>query len=343
MVSLEIVYENPGTVGYHPVLHMVRLAAELLGATLVILPPEPVRRRRKLEALLPSRRGEGTGLLICVSPAALLALLRLDGWRRRYGRVAAWVFDSFWVDRIPRAFRQRRHFDHLFVTELEDRDEWERRVRVPVDWLPWGSDVLRLGSDAADRPVDVLRVGRQPQPWEDDGASAEACRVAGLRFHGRPEAREDATENQRALMAAFASSKFTLSFSNSVDPQIYTHPTRRYITGRWTDALAAGATVAGIPPESVPAHQLLWPEALLDLRTIERDQGLAVLRSAAAAWTPERARINYRHALERLDWRRRFERIAGALELSAPLLRQELRHLDERLRSLRAPVPAAGA
>lgn len=342
-MTLEIVYENPGGVGYHPVQHMVRLAAELLGARLLVLAPEPVKKRRQLEALLPSRRGRGAGLLICPSPGALLALLRLPDWRRRYDRVAAWVFDSFWIDRIPRAFRQRRHFDRLFVTELEDREAWERRMRVPVEWLPWGSDVLRLGSDAAERPVDVQRVGRQPSEWENDAESAAACARAGLSFRGRPEEREDAVENQRVLMNAFTKAKFTLSFSNSVNPQVQTHPTRRYITGRWTDALAAGATVAGVPPESAPAHQLLWPEALLDLGTVERERGVEILRAAAARWTPERARINYAHALDRLDWRRRFERIAAALELNAPPLRQELRQLDERQRSFRAPVPAAGA
>ena len=342
-MSLEIVYEDPGGVGYHPVKHMVRLAAELLDGRLIVLPREPVKRRQKLAALLPSRRGEGAGLLICASPGALLALLRLDGWRRRYGRVAAWVFDSFWVDRIPRTFQTRRHFDRFFVTELEDRHEWERRTRTPVEWLPWGSDVLRLGSDAAERPVDVQRVGRQPLEWEDDASSAAACARAGLSFRGRPEEREDATENQRTLMAAFSRAKFTLSFSNSVNPQVQTHPTRRYITGRWTDALGAGATVAGVPPESAPAHQLLWPEALLDLGSTGRERGLEILRAAARRWTPERARINYLHALERLDWRRRFERIAAAMELDAPLLRGECAELDRRLRCRRVPVPATGA
>jgi hypothetical protein len=340
-VSLDIIYENPASVGYQPVLHMVRLAAEMFGARLIPLPMERTGLARKVGALLPSPRGDGAGLVVCTWPGALLALLRVDGWRRRYGRIAAWVFDSFWIDSIPRIFQSTRHFDHVFVTELEDREEWERRMRVPVEWLPWGSDVLRLGSDTAERPVDLLRVGRQPPAWDDDAASELACARAGLRFQGRPDRREDPTEGERDLMAAFAKTKFTLSFSNTVNPLHYTHPTRSYITGRWTDALAAGATVAGVPPDSVPVRQLLWPEALLDLGTIERDAGLAVVRRAVELWTPERARINHLNALERLDWRRRFERIAAALELDAPALREETLELDRRVEALRSPVLAA--
>lgn len=330
-MPLEIVYEDPGGIGYHPVLHMARLAAELLDAKLLVVPAEPTKRRRKLAAIFPSRRGQGAGLLICVSPAALLSLLRLEGWRRRYDRVAAWVFDSFWVDRIPAAFRKRRHFDHLFVTEPEDREEWERRTRTPVGWLPWGSDVLRLGSASPERRFDLLRVGRQPPEWEDDAATSAACARAGLSFHGRPEAKEDASENQRALLGAFARAKFTLSFSNSVNPQVQTHPARRYLTGRWTDALAAGATVAGVPPESEAVRRLLWPEALLDTWTAEREAGLAAIKAAAEAWRPERARLNHRRALERLDWRWRFAEIARTLGLDPPPLRSELAELRARL------------
>ena len=46
-------------------------------------------------------------------------------------------------------------------------------------------------------------------------------------------------------MGILAQAKFTLSFSNLVSPDVQTHPKREYITGRWTDALSAGATVVG--------------------------------------------------------------------------------------------------
>ena len=58
--------------------------------------------------------------------------------------MVAWVFDSFWTNYVPRFARMARVFDHLFVTEQEDMDTWRNMLRAPVEWLPWGSDALRL-------------------------------------------------------------------------------------------------------------------------------------------------------------------------------------------------------
>ena len=53
-------------------------------------------------------------------------------------------------------------------------------------------------------------------------------------------------ESQDALLHSLARAKYTLAFSNLVDASDYTHRSRAYITGRWTDALAHGAIVAGV-------------------------------------------------------------------------------------------------
>ena len=49
-------------------------------------------------------------------------------------------------------------------------------------------------------------------------------------------------------MGVLSKTKFALAFSNRANPTMQTHPEREYITGRWTDSLASGSTVAGIPP-----------------------------------------------------------------------------------------------
>ena len=112
--------------------------------------------------------------------------------------------------------------------------------------------MLDLGSSAACRPVDLLRVGRQPDAWDDDQRSDAACRLAGLRFAGRPpffpENFKDSSAGHRDLCARYARAKFVLAHSNIVAPASYTHPSKEYISARWTDALAAGSVVAGIPP-----------------------------------------------------------------------------------------------
>ena len=107
--------------------------------------------------------------------------------------------------------------------------------------------MLRLGSDHAERPCDLLRVGRQPETWSDDDRTAAAARRHALRFEGRPPSIDDPKEAQTLLMRQYASARYVLAFSNTMDPRRYTHTTRAYITGRWTDALACGAAVAGVP------------------------------------------------------------------------------------------------
>ena len=193
-------------------------------------------------------------------------------------------------------------------------------MHAAVDWLPWGSDVLGLGSPNPVRPFDLLRFGRQPAEWDNDVVSLESCRSKGLRFHGRPKSWSDATDHERGLMQTLSTTKFTMAFTNRVSPGKNTHPEREYITGRWTDSLASGASVAGIPPRSESVRSLLWPEALVDIGTVHQEEGLEVLDAIVQAWTPERARLNYLRALEALDWRLRFKILSEALESPAPAL-----------------------
>ena len=333
---VQVVYTDPGIPGYNSVYSMARLAANLLDGDLVVLRSKPLTMLEKLAALVPRKRTGAPCLLICPAPSNLASILLVENWRERYGRVVAWVFDSFWTNYIPRFARVSRVFDHLFVTEQEDIDTWGNMLRAPVEWLPWGSDVLRLGSANPKRRHDLIRTGRQPSEWEDDSSSALACRSRQLTFQGRPPFFDDATENERALMGFLSDAKFSLSFSNRVSPSVQTHPTREYVTGRWTDALAAGAVVAGIPPCSKSVRSLLWSEALLDLGTVNRSEGLEVIARAVGVWTPALARLNYLRSLERLDWRWRFKRIADSLGISPRPLDTDLIELSQAIDSLQS-------
>jgi hypothetical protein len=332
--STHVVYADPGGEGYLCILHMARLAAELLNGKLIVFQPRPPALTDKLSGiLLPRKRSRTSCLLICTSPADLSSMLLVQNWRKNYGRVVAWVFDSFWTNWIPPWIRASRIFDHVFVTEREDLNTWRQKLRAPVDWLPWGSDVLNLGSSTPVREIDLVRFGRQPKEWNDDLVNTRACQSLGLNFHGRPPSFSDATDNERGLMGMLSNSKFALAFSNRVSPEGHTHREREYITGRWTDALASGATVAGIPPRSESVQSLLWPEALLDIGTVEQAEGLKVIASAVREWTPERAQVNYIKSLETVDWRWRFKTLAGALDTRSPRLDDELARLQNVIRS----------
>jgi hypothetical protein len=322
---LTIVYDEPPGVGWHPITHMATLLSELFEAELVTVSLGRLANAWvRLTSIGPRRRGRDTCLVIAGAPRNLNALLLSSYWLRGYGHVAGWVIDSFWVERIPFALRHRPHFDQLFVADKEVVDLWAGATGLPVSWLPWGSDVLRLGSANADRPIDLQRLGRQPAQWEDDTETRRWCEAAGLRFRGRPQFYDDANANQAALMRGLSQAKFSLAFSNRASPAPYTHPTREYLTGRWTDSLASGAVVAGIAPRTTGASELLWPHATLELSTTNREAGIEEIVAAVRAWSPETALDNYRRALERLDWRWRFQQLADALQLQARRLSDEL-------------------
>src|SRR5690606_2233875 len=135
---------------------------------------------------------------------------------------SAWVIDSFWTDRISRFARQRRHFDHLFITDRDLLDEWRLTTRAEVSWVPWGTDTLAVEPDAGeDRPVDLLRVGRQPGPWDNDELTRSRAAAVGLRMEGRPPMAADSHINQARVRTALLSAKFVLAFSNLVSPADY--------------------------------------------------------------------------------------------------------------------------
>lgn len=339
--SLQVVYLDPGAAGYHCVYYMARLASELLDGELVVLRHREISRLNKVLAILPRNGKQMDCLLICPSPADLSSILQINQWRQKYRMLIAWVFDSFWTENIPKFARWTRVFDRVFVTEQEDLDSWRRMMHTPVEWLPWGSDVLRLGSDNPSRHFDLLRFGRQPQQWEDDCTTESKCDAQGVIFHRRPPILTDAIDNELSLMKSLANTKFALAFSNLASPNPQTHSIREYLTGRWTDALAAGAIVAGIPPRSGSVTSLLWPEALLDLETVNLSDGLKIIGGAIQAWTPARARLNYLNSLERLDWRWRFKTIAESFGVHRDKLDNELTALRSVSTSDGISVPTA--
>lgn len=325
-----VIYCDKG-IGWSPILHMVRLAVNLLNAELLVLEYQKPSTFQKLTALLLRREANIDGgklLFICPSPKELPLIFQIEGIRKRFNFIAAWVIDSFWVDRIPLEVKLSRYYDHFFITSREDIPEWCRLTKKDVSWLPWGTDALELGGDDVDRKWDLRRVGRQPAEWDDDEITNRSCLSFNISFQGRPELFDDAMKNQRALMEVYRQSKFVLAFSNIANPTNYTHPIRSYLTGRWTDTLACGGIVAGISPTDRSMADLLWEGATLELGTIEREKGLAVICDALGNWSPELAKHNYRQSLKYLDWRWRFMEIASAFQIKSHKLLDDIKLLE---------------
>ena len=332
-----VIYTDPGGRGWATVALLAELLAHCLDAELVTTSTRPrLDRVRRAAGEAPRRRGSGTCVVVAPQPAHLGSLIDASYLLRGYDRVVGWVIDSFLDDRIPRMAQGRGHFDQLFITDVELVETWADRTGTATEWLPFGSNVLDQARLPEDRPVDLLRVGRQPDAWDDNDVVARAAAKQGLAFDAGPPLDPDPRRNQASLLEAMRGAKMTLSFTNLVSPAVYTHPTRDYVTGRWTDALASGASVAGIPPRCEAGPRMLWEDGLVRLPGTDLDAGLEVIAAAAGAWQPQDAAANHLHALRTLDWRLRFKVLTDSIDLAAPRLDDELARLEGRIDALAA-------
>ena len=315
---------------------LVRLTARLLDARVIRLDERAPHTalQRGASAIPRFRSASSRGLLVITpNPAHLAQAARVRHWLPGHATIVAWVIDSFWTYRIARFTRTGRHFDHLFITDPGLRQEWAPLTDAPVSVLPWGADTLTFPLRDGDRSTDLLRVGRQPPAWDDDAATARLAVERGLRFQGRPPLDPaDPACNYEHLRQAPLRSRFMLAFSNLVSPASYTHPTRDYLTGRWTDALAAGAVVVGAAPSGT--LETLWETATVEVSPTDPAAGLERIAELSGQWSPEAARAQQLLARQRLDWRHRLRTLCEVLEIpETPLLTRELQHLEAAARA----------
>lgn len=321
-----VVYTDPGGRGWAPVELLAELVARCLDAELIRLRTRPrLDRARRSLGILPRRASSrGVCVVIAPQPAHLGSIITPRYLLSGFDQVAGWVIDSFLDDRVPRLARDQGHFDRLFITDFELTDSWASQTGTSTECLPWGSNVVDQPEPTAHRPVDLLRVGRQPPSWDDDEETARLCARMGITFSRPPPLTSDTIRSQHALTAAMRESKFTLAFSNLVSPASYTHRSRDYVTARWTESLASGAAVAGQAPRSESGRRLLWEEGTLAVSATDQVAGLERVRAAAREWRPEMSRSIRRRSLATLDWRLRIDRLARSLNVSSPALDGEL-------------------
>lgn len=330
---MKIIYFDNG-IGWQPILHMVKLMSEYYNADLQVIKNEEYKYEnssfKKLSWCL-KRYKKGEDCLIIVPSACEIEILFTHdkNWRNKFGKVAVYVIDSFWTDRIRWFSKYLTHIDHYFVTSPEDAEIWAKSTKVPVSSIPWGSDVLKLGWQKETKDIDLLRLGRQPPEWDDDAISNTICSKNNIKFHGRPPSVQDPLETHMLTMRFMKRSKFILSFSNVVDSSPYTHPSKEYITGRWTDALASGAVVVGTTPKCRNVRDLFWNTAILNIQSTSQVAIVDGVLEALHTWNKDLATTNKINALENLDWRWRFKEISNVFGLSINKLDSDLIKIEK--------------
>lgn len=309
------------------------MAARVFGGDIVHYPIDYPGKLQKLWGMRPRSRGnEDAGLLaLLFGPSDITKLRQSAAFRDGYRFVIAWIVDSFWEDPNVRGI-EFKGIDLVCVIRAEEQDYYRRLTGLPVMALNWGTDVLGQGTDRADREFDVLRLGRQPEAWDDDSRSAGIAAELGMNFAGRPPYDPDPLINQRGIMQAYGTAKYLTAHSNLVSKEPNTHPTKEYITARWTDALGSGCSVAGVQPKNDSSYRdVLWPGATLEFDRVDLRHNMAAIAEAVADWTPDHARHNYRMALQRLDWRHSLKKIADEVSVNAPVLDAELAEITQKM------------
>ncbi|MEM1277899.1 MAG: hypothetical protein AAGH74_15355 [Pseudomonadota bacterium] len=331
---MDIYFLEDETVGWSTIFHVMEMIERLFGGHVeTIRSPRKSLVGRAIARNRPvDRRGSSIALFVARGPHEVGRFMQTEAFAKSRKFRAIWLIDSFWTEMLPKG--SLRQFDLICYTQAFERDFYETRFGERALLMSIGTDALDLGRLGTERTIDLLRVGRQPSAWEDDAASAMVANELDLRFHGRPPYLEVGRPLQVDLMENwFSKSKFVLAQTNLVDDSRYTHPSKSYITGRWTDALACGASVAGVAPEDDIA-MIDWPGALLRFPKVDLRENLAQVADAARAWSPEQAKANHLASLRHLDWRWRLRDLADRLPVDTSALDAELDRLKARIREL---------
>ena len=215
MAEITIIADIPLSPGWAPILHMQRLFAELAGASCLDISGSKSNRLHSIWYAHKRRnRRVNNNIVICITTLGYNArkfvpiISELGG----FSKTILWVIDSFWTKAVMSERKLiDRHFDIVCYMQSFDDEFYRKLFGSRAIRLEVGTDALNLGNDRSTRNVDLQRMGRQPDSWDDDTETERACRRHGLRFFGRPPM---ALSTEALMRDYYASAKFVLASSN---------------------------------------------------------------------------------------------------------------------------------
>ncbi|MEY4749813.1 MAG: hypothetical protein RIQ60_2027 [Pseudomonadota bacterium] len=266
--------------------------------------------------------GAGGDVLFVVArgPDDLQMLHAVPQLRRRYGRVVAWITDTYHHAGYHGVTDQ---CDAISVTAAEDIDFPRQRFGCQVHHVLQGIDALAWAPRRESaRDVELIGFGRTPPSYHAALVDRFHRADSGALYLHSPlgHLAGPAVQAERAMLFKLLyRTQVALAFHLYVEPQ-HNRPRSMMVTSRWLESLVAGCIVAGKRPVSAMADAMLsWPGATIELDDNPRqacDQ-LAELFQRRDELAGQR-RANIRHTLLEHDWRLRIRQLCLAFGLPEP-------------------------
>ena len=229
---------------------------------------------------------------------------------------------------------QISRFDLVLSFCDELAQDYQHKTGVQTLYFPPHTDVLGYHSIRAQRPVDMILVGRRDaasfQPIHQHYSAASSTRLC-LDYVTRTQTTPMAQDEFWDLMSMYGRSKIGFCYEAS---SVQRFRNRSPLTGRWMHVWTAGCTVVGASPKSPAARQHFdWPEATFDLPD-DPTSAIALLDELLEdeAGIARRRKRNVIEALKRHDTRKRMSDLLEAIGVAPP------ETLSDQLRRLNAAV-----
>lgn len=261
-------------VGWLAIDELAELLAKYLQATIISVKNPPQSRwdrvlMKKGKIVAEGYAGDIAGdLLIVIARSSLdLALIRaLGDYRYRFGKIVAWVADSYFYEGYSNVVRD---YDLLAVTAHEDVDFLRSKYGVEATCVYHGIDCYKVvPRNNVPRSIDLIGFGRLPISY---------LKAMKARFHDVKNpylflhspigstAGPDIAIERGMLFKLLQRAKVSLAFHLFCEPE-GSRPRSMMLTSRWLESLAAGCLVVGKRPISRMADEMLfWDNATLEL------------------------------------------------------------------------------